>query len=325
MIAVEPSTASPSLWTAGHLTLDDVVMWDGPTHFGCAGGAALYAAIGAALVGLPAHIATRVGTGYPRDQLTRFQDWGVSLRPTRGTEPTIAQWALYERDGSRTFLLHPGSGTHAGMAPVPQDYVLTGADAVHLAPMPVGHQLEWLRSPQLRGVPVTTDPHEDSCAAEPERVLGMASLTAAFLPSEAEARLLAGPDPVEAVRSFRDAGAPLAVVKLGERGSVLAAKSGVWSIPAIPVAVTDPTGAGDAFCGGFAAALAQGYDGVQAGRLANAAASAVVEVLGTGIRSIHEARRAVRARAEQIVPVLLTTDSGGAMNDQHTQRKRTVT
>lgn len=311
-----------TLWTAGHLTLDDVVMWDGTTHFGCAGGAALYAAVGAALVEAGARIATRVGDGYPQEELARFEEWGITLLPTRGAERTIAQWALYERDGSRTFLLHPGSGTHRGMAPRPQDYRLTGASAVHLAPMPVAQQLEWLRSPQLTDVPVTADPHEDSCAEDPEQVLAMAALTAAFLPSEAEARVLAGPDPVEAVRTFRGAGAPVSAVKLGEQGSLVATDEGVWRVPAALTRVEDPTGAGDAYCGGFAAALAQGLDGVQAARLGTAAAAAIVEVRGTAIPSLEAARRTVRARAAKLTPVLLTPDGGGMLQHRREHRKK---
>lgn len=62
---------------------------------------------------------------------------------------------------------------------------------------------------------------------------------------------------VDAARAVLALGPKAVVVKRGELGSMLVTGSGIWQAPAVPVsAVRDPTGAGDAFAGGFLGALA---------------------------------------------------------------------
>ncbi len=53
-----------------------------------------------------------------------------------------------------------------------------------------------------------------------------------------------------------------------------------WEIPAYPARVVDPTGAGDAFCGGFLAGYEATYDPLQGVLYGNVSASIVIE--GTG-------------------------------------------
>jgi ribokinase len=149
----------------------------------------------------------------------------------------------------------------------------------------------------------------------------MAALVDAFLPSEVEATLLAGSDPVEAVRAFRAAGAPIAVVKMGAEGSVVATDKGIWHVPVFPVTVVDVTGAGDSYCGAFAAALSTGLDGVEAACVASAVASVIVEVIGAALPSFDRSRRAVADRIPTIEPMLISRDSGGARNRTITNRR----
>lgn len=298
-------TPSSALWTVGHLTVDDVISWNGSVHFRSAGGAALYAAIGGSLVGASARVATRLGDGFPVIELERLRVFGVELVPTGAGEPCISQWVLYEEDGSRTYVLHPDSGSLAKMSPAPEDYQIPGDAAVHLAPMPVESQLAWCRAERGRHGVLTVDPHEDSCAEDAAEVLQMAAFVDAFLPSEIEATFLAGSDPIEAVRAFQAAGAPIAVVKLGDRGSIVGTADGVWHVPVVPVEVVDATGAGDGYCGAFAAALSAGLDGLEAARVATAVASMMVETPGAVVPTFQDVRREIAERARSIEPTLL--------------------
>jgi sugar/nucleoside kinase (ribokinase family) len=51
------------------------------------------------------------------------------------------------------------------------------------------------------------------------------------------------------------------VIKRGENGAILFTRGGMFVAPAMPLeAVRDPTGAGDAFAGGFLGALARAGD-----------------------------------------------------------------
>jgi ribokinase len=71
-------------------------------------------------------------------------------------------------------------------------------------------------------------------------------------------------------------------VTLGERGVLVIPRDRtVHRLPAHPVTAVDTVGAGDVFCGYFAAGLAAGRDLVMAARTANAAAALSVTRVGS--------------------------------------------
>jgi ribokinase len=109
-----------------------------------------------------------------------------------------------------------------------------------------------------------------------------------LVPNESEAAALAGM-PVESVDDaaraadfFLEKGARNVLVTLGARG-VLVKNAGLCRhIPAIDAGpVIDTTGAGDAFAGGFAVALAEGVDILSAARFGCAVAGIAVTRIGT--------------------------------------------
>lgn len=72
------------------------------------------------------------------------------------------------------------------------------------------------------------------------------------------------------------------IVTLGDKGAIARVNDKVVQINAIPAEVKDSTGAGDAFCGNFAAALSHGETIEDAIRYANVAAGICVERRGAG-------------------------------------------
>ncbi len=87
-----------------------------------------------------------------------------------------------------------------------------------------------------------------------------------------------GHHPEAAARQLLERGPRSAVITLGARGAAIADRSGTRLVPAFPVAeVVDTTGAGDAFAGALAAALAGGHDLDQA---VQAGLGAAAEVIG---------------------------------------------
>ncbi len=76
-----------------------------------------------------------------------------------------------------------------------------------------------------------------------------------------------------AARSLITDEAQLVIVTLGKDGSLLVGRSESDAVPGIAVPVVDTVGAGDCFCGVFAAALAEGIGPLEALRWANAAAA----------------------------------------------------
>jgi sugar/nucleoside kinase (ribokinase family) len=77
--------------------------------------------------------------------------------------------------------------------------------------------------------------------------------------NDSEARMLAGePNLVKAARAIVALGPRVVVIKRGEYGAVLVSADEFFFTPAYPLeSVFDPTGAGDAFAGGFMGYLAQ--------------------------------------------------------------------
>lgn len=87
--------------------------------------------------------------------------------------------------------------------------------------------------------------------------------------------------PLEAVaEALRRAGADIAVVTMGERGSLVFWEDGLEHVPAFPVDVVDTTGAGDAYHGGFMFALLQNWDVPAVARFASAVGSLNCRALG---------------------------------------------
>src|SRR5205823_148963 len=103
-----PSTeaaASPDVVVVGNLTIDDVVLPDGATSMGTVGGNAVWAALGARLWDPSVGIVTRCGDDFPTAALDELRSLGIVLDGVVSVDgPTIRNWVVYERDGTRRWL-----------------------------------------------------------------------------------------------------------------------------------------------------------------------------------------------------------------------------
>ena len=136
----------------------------------------------------------------------------------------------------------------------------------------------------------------------PARALDWSVLpgVAVVTPNEVEAASLLGApvagveDAQRAAREFRARGAAAAIVTLGERGAVLSSAEYELHLPAFAVPrVVDTTGAGDAFNGALAVALAERMPLPEAARFASAAAA--LSVTSVGAANSMPRRAAVEA------------------------------
>lgn len=117
---------------------------------------------------------------------------------------------------------------------------------------------------------------------------GMLALCDIVTPNESEAAALTGievtgPDSARAAAAaLRAQGAGIVMVTLGAQGALFDDGSRVVHLPALLAGpVVDTTGAGDAFSGGLAAALAGGADPLDAARRGIATAALAVTRPGT--------------------------------------------
>jgi sugar/nucleoside kinase (ribokinase family) len=255
---------TPSIVLLGNLLVDDVVLADGATRMGQAGGALLYSALGATLWGARPGLVSVVGDDYPADALQALQQRGADLSGVHALGGSgVRTWVLYEGDDRR--LIHRlGCPTHEQVSPqpslIPSEW--SGAPAFHLAPMPVVVQrmlVTSLRGDQRRFVSV--DPHlaiTDETLHDWREVL--ADVDAVF-PGEDELLLEgARTNPERALPRLVSGRLRFVVFKRGARGGILYdARSGRFhSWTARADMVVDPTGAGDAFSVGFVLAHLEG-------------------------------------------------------------------
>lgn len=89
-------------------------------------------------------------------------------------------------------------------------------------------------------------------------------------------------DPAVAAQRWHEMGAAHVAVRAGSLGSFVAGRglAGPVHVPPIQVQIQDPTGAGNAYAGGFVASLLAGMDPPLAGCQATAAAAMMLEVIG---------------------------------------------
>ena len=110
-----------------------------------------------------------------------------------------------------------------------------------------------------------------------------------------------------ALGRFAQLGARAAVIKQGIRGSWVMADGQAWQLPALPIAAVDPTGAGDAYCGGFIAGLIGGQPLAVCAAMGTVAASYVVEACGA-LATPRPLAADRNARVEKILSRIRTPD-----------------
>jgi sugar/nucleoside kinase (ribokinase family) len=167
-------------------------------------------------------------------------------------------------EGGSRFVFAAGSGTYHQATPTPDELpvgLVAGLEAVHVAPIPLEQMEAWVRWARARARVVTVDPHYQHLHADWAQVL---PLVDAFLPSRAEAIGILGgwPGTEAAARSLAALGARIVCIKLGAEGAIAChgATGEAISVPAATLDPVDPTGCGDAFCGGFLVGLTEAGD-----------------------------------------------------------------
>ena len=138
---------------------------------------------------------------------------------------------------------------------------------------------------------MTTVLNPAPAAEVPENMLGLCDYVT---PNETEASAMTGlavgseDEARAAARVLRERGAGAAVITLGAEGALFEGPGGGHLVPAFRAGpVVETTGAGDAFNGAFAVALAEGREAGQAVRFGCAAAGLSVTRPGTALSMPH--------------------------------------
>jgi sugar/nucleoside kinase (ribokinase family) len=243
--------------TVGNLLVEDIVMPDGRELRDRLGGDAIYAALGGRAFAEDVAPVVRLGQGFPPELRRALEAAGYGAGLIASPHPAVRLRVDWGVEGGSRFTFEAGSGTYLEATPLPDELppkLLEGLEAVHIAPIPFEPMSVWLEWARKRARLVTVDPHYQHLDADWRSVLPHAG---AFLPSRAEATELLGgwPGPEEAVRSLAELGCRTVCVKLGGEGAIAIRDGEVARVPALAGHAVDPTGCGDAFCGGFLVGL----------------------------------------------------------------------
>jgi sugar/nucleoside kinase (ribokinase family) len=250
--------ASPVL-VVGSIGLDDI-----ETPFGkverVLGGSAVYASAAASLFA-PVRFVGVAGDDLPRDAFAFLERRGVDFQGLqRAAGGKTFRWkGKYDFDlNTRETLLTELNALGTFRPRLPEAYRAT--PFVFLGNLQPRVQQEVLDAVVPRPTLVVLDTMNHWIeTAKPELQHVLARVDALII-NDSEARELAGThNLVRAAQGIRKLGPGTLVIKKGEHGALLFSGDGVFSAPAYPLEdVFDPTGAGDAFAGGFVGSLARG-------------------------------------------------------------------
>ena len=262
------------------------------------GGTVLYGALAAARFGLRVGVVTSAPSDVAEALRAALPDVLVVARDS-ATASTFEN--VYDATGARKQFLrarcdplraedippHWRTSQHIWLAPLARDVdssvLAVFASRARIAATPQGWLRQWdargLVTPGVWAEPSTALARFEALILSEEDVRGPAHSA-----SDSPARV-DGPfekRELERARLLHDVSGPMVIVTQGERGATLFTPATAEHFPAFPVATTDPTGAGDVFAGALLSAWWTGSGIRDAIRVANAAASFLVERGGVG-------------------------------------------
>lgn len=307
---------NPTFLIAGKLTREYLLPPHGSPQLDSAGGNLLYATGGLAVWDKNIGLISRINSEYPQAWLNEFKKRGIDIRgietvqenfdfrnfiaytdtQERSRTSVVSHFTRRELTFPKTLLgyqapdesikdLRTIDSTSPNALAIPKDF--HDITHIHLCPFDFTSQSQMVNLfKNASEQTVTLDP--DPAYMNPRfwrdlRVV-LQGVTA-FHPSEEEVRALfwgETNDLWDMAKQISDYGVKFVVIKRGVQGQILydSVSKKKYEIPAYPSRVADPTGAGDAFCGGFLAGLQKTNDPLQAVLYGNVSASLKVEGSG---------------------------------------------
>ena len=290
-IIVKPVDQVP---TPGELWAVDSVS----THVG---GCASNAAIDLAKLGVPVTLSCKVGKDNFGDFVIKTaKENGVCTDGivTDDTVTTTTSIVCSSSTGERSFLYYPGSASVFRKEDV-SDALIDSCDIVFVAGAMLLNSFDGppcaqlMKEAQEKGKYTIMDTAWDFEGKWLPKIEAVIPYLDLFMPSYEEAAKLSGKTEVpEIARFFLDMGAKNVIIKVGKDGAFLHEQNGEeYTLPTYAAyKPVDTTGAGDSFCAGFIAGLAQGWSYRESGRFANAVGTHCILKIGasTGIVPIPQ-------------------------------------
>lgn len=248
-----------SILVVGSVALDSV-----KTPFGeikdAVGGSATYFAVAASYLS-PVRMVAVVGADFPHEEIAFLKERAVDFKGLQTVEGRTFRWSgEYSQDLKNRRSLCTRLNVFSGFHPaLPEEY--RDSEYVFLANIDPELQLNVLEQVER---PKLTVCNTMNFWIEGKRsqVLKTLGVVDALIVNDSEALQLSGENDLrKASRAIQSMGPEMVIITKGEQGVFVANGGLFFSSPAYPFGtVTDPTGAGDSFAGGFIGYLAKTGD-----------------------------------------------------------------
>jgi sugar/nucleoside kinase (ribokinase family) len=273
----------------GHFALDTIRLPSRSSPFDVLGGSVTYVSFVAKRLDATVSVISKVGGDFPEAYMWWLREEGIDLSSVRklANGQTTSFDLGYNEDLSNRTLQLKSKASPISMRDLPRSL---RAKAVHIAP--IAGEISYAVVKRLKGC-------ADVLSLDPQGLLrrfGKAgnvtprsrvdkrlfSLINIYKSSLDEIRVLTGHSDLNAaVNAIHDFGVETVIVTLGAKGAVLSVEKTLYNIPACSSRVlVDPTGAGDAFIGGFLTEYIRQKDSLWCACVGSAAASLVIEGIG---------------------------------------------
>jgi len=277
------------LTVIGHFSLDNITL---PGKQPCAtlGGAVAYVSLIARVLGASASVISNVGSDFPKTYMSQLRDAGVDVSQiiTMPSDRTTSFELTYNQDLSSRELRLKSQGHPITLKELPSSF---HAKALHVAPIASEISYEIVKQLRDRCDCLSIDPqgmtrqfdkngYVTNNSQMDSRLLKLVDI---YKSSKDEIQILTGKtDLEEAIKSIHKMGPKTVIATIGAKGSVLCTQDKFFDIPAYKsTQLVDPTGAGDVFIGAYLAELLREKEPVWCACVGSAAASLVVENIGT--------------------------------------------
>jgi sulfofructose kinase len=245
-----------------HPLEDEKIFADG--FFGCGGGPAANAAVAVSRLGFTASFAGYLGQDiYGEKHYQELVACGIDTQLiVRGSDPTPISAILVKQDGKRALINYKGDTKPLISSAI--DFTSIKSKAILFD----GHE-PYISSPLAEYARAKNIPTVLDAGSLHEGTLALMERVDYLVCSEKFARQYAGDEKTALTRLAKVS--PAVVITLGEKGVIWRRRQECGSLPAFPITALDTTGAGDAFHGAFAAAVAANMDWLDVLRYASAA------------------------------------------------------
>ena len=220
------------------------------------GGAATYFSVAASYF-TDVRLVAVVGEDFTDDQMRVFSGRSIDLDGLQRLPGETFRWkGEYSSNFSQRKTIYTHLNVFDQFRPVlPENYRQTPfVFLANIHPTLQSDVLDQVTAPRF----VAADTMNYWIDGTPEELRAVLRRVDALVINDEEARQLSGEvNLVKAARTIQQMGSSILVIKRGEYGALMTRESGFFAVPAFPLeAVSDPTGAGDTFAGGFMGYLA---------------------------------------------------------------------